>query len=263
MVPKIIFVVPYRDRESHKYFFDIYMKHVLEDINDYEIVFSFQDNNLPFNRGGMKNLGFIYIKKKYPSDYKNMTFVFHDVDTIPYKKGLLDYETTRGTIKHFYGYTWALGGIVSITGHDFEVMDGFPNYWGWGFEDNELQRRAIKNGITINREVFFDIKSNKILHFYDDFIKKISRTQLEQEASRDVTDGLSTLLEINQYWNDEDKMLYNTSFSCEFNPVDIYQSHQIGDGNKLKVPRRFKTFKRSTDKSKKQVNTVYSFLQGF
>ena len=260
--PKIVFVVPYRDREPHKHFFDKYMKYLLEDYDekDYEIIFSFQDNTLPFNRGGMKNLGFIYIKNKYPKYYKDITFVFHDVDTVPYKKGLLDYETSTGIIKHFYGYQWALGGIVSVTGHDFELMDGFPNFWGWGFEDNELQRRANKHNIEVDREKFYNIKSNEILHFYDEFIKKISRTQLEEEGSKSIMDGLSTLLEINQYWNEEDQMLYNTSFSCLYTPHDHFKTHRIGEGIKVKVPRGPKRYLKSTEKGKKKKNTVYSFL---
>ena len=30
---------------------------------------------------------------------KNLTLVFNDVDTVPYTSGLIDYNTTNGTIK--------------------------------------------------------------------------------------------------------------------------------------------------------------------
>jgi hypothetical protein len=42
-------------------------------------------------------------------------------------KNLINYATTVGNIKHFYGFTFTLGGIVSITGEDFEKMNGYLN----------------------------------------------------------------------------------------------------------------------------------------
>ena len=166
MIPNIIFIIPYRDRIQHRYFFNLYMKHILEDIDNYEIYYAEQKDTMPFNRGAMKNIGFIAMKEKYKEDYKNITFVFNDIDCIPYKKNLLDYKTTKGTIKHFYGHKNMLGGIVSINGEDFEKMNGFPNYWTWGYEDNILGIRAKKNNIHIDYSVFYKINDPNILHFY-------------------------------------------------------------------------------------------------
>ena len=119
--PKIVFIVPYRNRANNLNVFRVMMAHVLEDYDpsSYEVFFAHQDDMRPFNRGGIKNVGFMAARDRYPNTYKDITFVFNDVDTVPSVKGLINYETTRGVIKHFYGVNFALGGIFSITGHDF------------------------------------------------------------------------------------------------------------------------------------------------
>ena len=114
----------------------------------------------------MKNIGFLSVKNIYPRDYKNITLVFNDVDCMPSKKGLLNYETTNHVIKHFYGYTYALGGIVSIKAGDFEAINGFPNFWGWGYEDNMLQNRALKSQIKIDRSTFFVANVIGLFNFF-------------------------------------------------------------------------------------------------
>jgi hypothetical protein len=102
-IPKRIFVVPYRNRVQHKFFFSKYMSFILEGKDDYEIVFSHQCDARTFNRGAVKNIGFLSMKHKYPEHYKDITFIFNDVDTIPFNK-IFDYETTHGVVKHYYGF---------------------------------------------------------------------------------------------------------------------------------------------------------------
>lgn len=152
VIPKIIFIVPYRDRAEHLEQFKSHMKTIVEDCR---FLFVHQCDNRLFNRGAMKNIGFLSVKNMYPRDYKNITIVFNDVDCMPSRKGLIDYETRPGVIKHFYGYTYALGGILSIKAGDFEMINGFPNFWGWGYEDNMLQDRVVNARMRIDRSTFF------------------------------------------------------------------------------------------------------------
>jgi hypothetical protein len=256
MSPKTVFIVPYRNREEHKNFFLRYMKYILEDYNenDYEIVFSHQTDSRPFNRGAVKNIGFKFIKAKYPNDYKDINFVFHDIDVMPCKKGLLDYETEPGKIKHYYGFEYALGGIISIKGCDFELLNGYPNYWSWSLEDNCLQKRSQKNKITIDRSVFFKIGNYNILHIHDGFYKEYSDTNLELFKSETGNEGLSTIYKLkteemandniikHTFCNIKDfETLYSHNSQCQIERHDLRSGNNLSSKSSLKFKKRFNT----------------------
>ncbi len=191
-IPKRIFIVPYRNRVQHKFFFCKYMSFILEDKDDYEIFFSHQCDARTFNRGAVKNIGFIAARNKYPNHYKDITFIFNDVDTIPFNK-IFDYETTQGVVKHYYGFKYALGGIVVMKGSDFERTNGFPCFWGWGMEDNVLQKRCERLGIKIDRSVFYNIGSPEILQLFDGISRIISKKDPWRGEHDDGVDGLRTI----------------------------------------------------------------------
>ena len=194
-IPKRIFIVPYRNRIQHKFFFSKYMSFILEDKDDYEIFFSHQCDARTFNRGAVKNIGFIAAKNKYPNHYKNITFIFNDVDTIPFSK-IFDYETTHGTVKHYYGFKYALGGIVVMKGSDFEKTNGFPCFWGWGMEDNVLQKRCDRFGLKVDRSVFYNIGSPEILQLFDGISRIISKKDPWRGEYDDGVDGLKTISQL-------------------------------------------------------------------
>ena len=68
LIPKIIFIVPYRDREEQYKKFDEKMKTILKlyKIEDSKILYIHQCDKRSFNRGAMKNIGFLFVKKMYP-----------------------------------------------------------------------------------------------------------------------------------------------------------------------------------------------------
>jgi hypothetical protein len=168
------------------------MSFILEDDNDYEIIFSHQCDARTFNRGATKNIGFIAARNKYPNDYKDITFIFNDVDTIPFNK-IFDYTTQYGIVKHFYGFKYALGGIVVIKGADFEKTNGFPCYWGWGMEDNALQKRCEAVGLHIDRSVFYNIGSPEILQLFDGISRIISKKDPWRGQNDNGIDGIKTI----------------------------------------------------------------------
>ena len=201
-IPKRIFIVPYRNRSQHKFFFSKYMSFILEDKDDYEIYFSHQCDSQNFNRGATKNIGFIAARNKYPNHYKDITFIFNDVDTIPFNK-IFDYETNHGIVKHYYGFKHALGGIVVIKGGDFEKINGFPCFWGWGMEDNVLQTRCNKLGLIIDRSHFYNIGSPEILQLFDGISRIISKNDPLRGDMDNGVDGLTTINSLNYTINDK------------------------------------------------------------
>ena len=221
LIPTLIFIVPYRSREPQLNHFKHYMKYILEDLpNSYEIFFIHQCDTKPFNRGAMKNIGFIAMKKKYPNHYKSISFVFNDIDTVPAFKNMLNYETTVGVIKHFYGFEFALGGIISVTGYDFEKINGFPNYWGWGLEDNDLQTRANKYQLKIDRSNFYDFNNPNIINIQSEKTRVHSKQQVWRAGIKN-TEGITDIKNLN--YEITESMVNVVMFETKINPyLDTY-----------------------------------------
>ena len=197
MVPEYVIIVPYRDREPQRSAFMKIMPHIVEDLNC-KILFVHQRDRRPFNRGAMKNLGFIFVKNMYPNHYKDITLVFQDIDNMPLYKGQFSFQTGRNIINHFYGFPHALGGVFAIKGWDFEHLNGFPNFWTWGLEDNMIQRRAEQYGKRIIRPQFVNTeKSNKniigLWHGWD----RLINPHLEHKGRVDKgQDGIRSLYRV-------------------------------------------------------------------
>lgn len=245
-IPKIVFIVPYRNREKEKLHFSVYMKYILEDYDedDYEIYYSHQTDHKPFTRGGTKNIGFLVLKEKYPNDYKNITFVFNDVDTVPSEKNMLNYITKKGIVKHFFGFTYTLGGIFSIVGEDFERCNGFPNLYGWGIEDNAMNDRVITNNIKIDRSVFYPIRSREIINLVNDTRRIINNKDPGEYKKRQLVDNLNNIknLEYNILNNLENTKVNNSKefiinikkFDTLLNPLnDNFYIQDMSLGAKL------------------------------
>ena len=235
-VPSIVFIVPYRDRIGQRNGFVKHMKEVvLEDKPEsyYEIYFAHQRDSRHFNRGAMKNIGFFAIKNKYPDNYKNITFVFNDVDTYPINKGTIDYDTSIGIVKHFYGFEFALGGIFSIKGGDFERSLGFPNLWGWGIEDNVMHERCLKIDLIIDRSQFYKMGDNRIKQLFDGFNRVISKREGSM-YKYETMDDIKCISNINyNIYNDDINI---TWFKCAREPTDDeYCNYDIRNGNKISV----------------------------
>ena len=156
---KLGIVVPYRDREEHlsRFIPSIEDRLQSQNIVDYEIIIVEQANDLPFNRGWLCNIGFD-ISKQLKCDY----VVFHDVDMLPEDESC-DYSwvdrpthlaTKLSNNKYKLPYPEYFGGVTMFPVQHFEVINGFSNeYWGWGFEDDDLLYRCRQSGVPMNEEL--------------------------------------------------------------------------------------------------------------
>ena len=199
---------------------------------EYHIFFMHQKDSRAFNRGAMKNLGFLFTKQLYPDNYKEITFVFNDVDTMPYTKNFLPYETTKGIVKHFYGFHYTLGGIVSIKGEDFEKIGGFPNYWAWGYEDNLLQSRCLNAKLHIDRSIFFPIFDKNILHLPDGLLRHMNQGEFEKGINH-IADSLWDIKNI--IWTREKEMVHITHFDTLYlpPPPNTYQTRDLSKEKRI------------------------------
>ena len=220
-IPQKVFIVPYRNRIQQKFFFSKYMTFLLEDQTDnYEIYFSHQHDERNFNRGATRNIGFLAVKAKYPDHYQSMNFIFNDVDTLPFNT-IFNYETVPGVVKHYYGYKYALGGIVVIRGGDFERINGYPCYWGWGMEDNALQNRCLVAGFEIDRTDFHPIGSPEMLQLFDGVARIISKRDPLRMKHDNGQDGLTTIRSL-KYKIDSFSTNSNDNLYVVENPLIFY-----------------------------------------
>jgi N-terminal region of glycosyl transferase group 7/N-terminal domain of galactosyltransferase len=215
-VPRIVFIVPYRDRESQLKDFDQHMRTII--LKDkpqgyYEIYYIHQMDKRVFNRGALKNIGFLFVKNKYPQDYKNITLVFNDVDTLPINVTTIpNYETVSGVVKHFYGFPNALGGIFSMNASNFELINGFPNYWSWGYEDNELYNRSQNVRMIVDRSVFYKINDQEnIKQSQNGRIRVVNKAEFDRYA-RKVPEGIRSITNIRCNLNEDNQSFVNVLY---------------------------------------------------
>ena len=232
----IVLLVPYRNRETDRAtLLQRFRPNVAR--GEFEIFFVHQRDDRPFNRGAMKNIGFMAFKERYPDRYHDITFVFHDVDVYPREGVDIPYDTSHGAVAHYYGFRFALGGIFAIKGADFERTNGFPSFWGWGLEDNVMQHRCVRSKLTIDRSHFYPIGDPSIVHTVDGYEREVSRrdanTYFKDKAERN---GLTSIRNVRTTF--EGDMIHVDAFETGtgYQPDDFF-TKDIRKGNVLRMTR--------------------------
>jgi hypothetical protein len=197
---KYNFIIPYRNRKEH---LDEFIKRFTEYLKDKDIDALFyiihQIHPGEFNRGAMLNIGFLEFCRIRPDGL----FIFHDVDIYPTYWGSIIYDTRPGEIRHPFGIkSENIGGICCFWKNEFEVVNGFPNYWGWGVEDVTIMYRAKKYNINIDETNIVDLydskksffpKHNKNLEKEEIYAKQNIKLHNIEINTKKIVNGLSSL----------------------------------------------------------------------
>jgi hypothetical protein len=209
---KYNFIIPYRNRKEH---LDEFIKRFTDMLKDKDIDAQFyiihQMNPRDFNRGALMNIGFLEVSKTQPDSL----FIFHDVDTIPTYWGSVIYDTKIGEIRHPIGEkNKNLGGICCFWKSEFEKVNGFPNYWGWGIEDVTLMYRVQKHKITIDENNITHLDDTKKLYLP----KHKKDTNKEIESANKNTELHHIELRTNNPYNGLSNIEYEVLASFELAP---------------------------------------------
>ena len=161
---KLGIIVPYRNRYEH---LEKFKKSIVEylDSNSYDnyvIIIVEQDNAKLFNRGILLNIGFKEAKRL------NCNYVvFHDVDMLPIDVDYSYSDTPIHLATDNIPFESYFGGITLFPTDIFEKINGFSNlYWGWGFEDDDLRYRCIKNDVPF-QNIISDTFINELLPIFN------------------------------------------------------------------------------------------------
>jgi hypothetical protein len=163
---RLTIVVPYRNRAAHlKQFVAHVRAYFSRDKADWQIPYQVlvieQEDGLLFNRGALKNIGFLL--GEFESDYT----CFHDVDYLPIwaDYSYVDVPTAivwygaearpiapGSPIKLTHSLDEFFGAAVLVPNGLHRRVNGYSNsYWGWGSEDRDLRRRFLAAGIKLGR----------------------------------------------------------------------------------------------------------------
>ena len=210
---KLAIIVPYRNRKKQLDRFIKHIdKFFSTKDTEYHIFVVEQTDDKPFNQGKLLNIGYSCVmnerhasleevgttglwfpfakpfrerwKKHKCSDWDFTTFAFHDVDLLPEKD--IDYSYPEDSPIHLAGYTSEydyqlqfadyFGGVTLFTKEQYQIVNGRSNnYWGWGFEDDDLLFRCKEAGLPVDNK-FFGVKNTNLFNYlsfngYKDYVK--------------------------------------------------------------------------------------------
>ena len=115
-----------------------------------------------------------------------------------------------------------------LKGIDFENIEGFPNCWGWGFEDIVLQERCLKCNLLIDRSHFYNINDKNFIDYESTKDSRvITENDLINRANKYEWDCIKNVSKIKYEIDKADENMINIlNFSIPVKYTDIkYKTH--------------------------------------
>ena len=109
-----------------------------------------------------------------------------------------------------------------------------PNFWAWGFEDNELQKRALAANLIIDRSNFYPIMDKNIFQMKDGLTRLVNRTEFDRYISR-TTEGIDSIVNLAYTINNDFVNVLNFSTGIEATPI-TNSFHDIRKGGTVFTP---------------------------
>jgi len=206
---KLGVIVPYRGRPTHLRKFKESIQRYLDKSNiSYHLIIVEQIDTLPFNRGKLLNIGFQQALKKR-CDY----VVFHDVDMLPVS---VDYSYSEVPIHLATKFTGSaqqevfdtyFGGVTIFPIDAFKKVNGYSNeFWGWGFEDDDLLLRLTEQNIGTDFDVYKtekEFSSGLYLHGEESYLQCFNTIDLEESFTISCTFKPDDIIVDYRYAHDE------------------------------------------------------------
>ncbi len=228
---KLAIIVPYRDREEHLARFVPHMeKFMLDKGIEYKIFVVEQDDDRPFNRGWLINIGYD-ISSQQGYDY----FCFHDVDMLP-EDNTCDYSWVEkpthlasrlSKFNYRLIYPEYIGGVTLFNKEHFEWINGFSNkYWGWGFEDDDLLYRCRQGGVPLESQWVGGGK-NKISRLVS-CVSLTGRDYLEIPLSISINKTVNSSFSVEAWVEPSDDLTLNDNKDYDEFHVFTRPGHHVG-----------------------------------
>eukprot|EP00854_Cymbomonas_tetramitiformis_P014264 gene14264-16870_t len=163
----VCIILPIRDRDLQVDIFKTYIRRQLisENIQSRSVVvFVEQTPGLPFNRGLLLNVGYLFLERgghictrMYTHDvdmHLQGNMAYHNATMNALGKFHINHLSARASqFKFKMPYEQYMSGIVGFAPALYKEADGYPNsLWGWGGEDDVLFQRVKALNATIHRK---------------------------------------------------------------------------------------------------------------